>query len=29
MDNQEIHDMIRKKTNDIPVPASLEPDQIE
>ncbi len=29
MDNQEIQDMIRKKTNDIPVPASLEPDQIE
>ena len=29
MDNQEIRDMIRKKANDIPVPDSLEPDQIE
>lgn len=29
MDNQEIRDMIRRKANDIPVPDSLEPDQIE
>ena len=29
MDNQEIRDAIRKKADDIPVPDSLQPDQIE
>ena len=29
MDNQEIRDVIQRKANDIPVPDSLKPDQIE